>query len=59
MFLNIHPKGIIWVPNSSTLPWSLDRKRNDDIAVQYEDVHEQANNKLKIILGLVTTEQCA
>ena len=39
MIQKIHPRGVIWVPNSSPQAGHLSEK-NDDLAVQYEDVHE-------------------
>ena len=38
MVQKIHPQGVIWVP-SSTLRLVTCQKKNDDLAVQYEDVH--------------------
>ena len=36
MIQKIHPRGVIWVPNSSPQAGHLSEK-NDDLAVQYEN----------------------
>ena len=38
MVQKMNPRGVIWVPKYSAQEWSLVRK-NDVLAVQYEDVH--------------------
>ena len=38
MVQKIHPQGVIWVPSNSPQAGHLSEK-NDDLAVQYEDVH--------------------
>ena len=35
----IHPGGVIWIPSNRPRAGNLSEK-NDDLAVQYEDVHE-------------------
>ena len=39
MVQKIHPQGVIWVPSSPPHAGHLSEK-NDDLAVQYEDVHD-------------------
>ena len=39
MVQKIHPRGVIWVPSIPPQAGHLSEKRNDDLAVQYEDVH--------------------
>ena len=39
MVQKIRPRGVIWVP-SIPLMLSICQKNNDNIAVQYEDVHD-------------------
>ena len=39
MVQKIHPRGVIWVPSISPHAGHLSEK-NDNLAVQYEDVHE-------------------
>ena len=39
MVQKIHPQGVIWVPSISPHAGRLSEK-NDDLAVQYEDVRE-------------------
>ena len=41
MVQKIHPWGVIWVPSIHPHAGHLSEK-NDDLAVQYEDVHELA-----------------
>ena len=38
MVQKIHPRGVIWVPSNRPQAGHLSEK-NDDLAVQYEDVH--------------------
>ena len=38
MVQKIRPRGVIWVPSSPLMPGHLSDK-NDNLAVQYEDVH--------------------
>ena len=39
MVQKIHPKGVIWVPSIPPQVGHLSEK-NDDLAIQYEDVHD-------------------
>ena len=39
MVQKIHPWGVIWVPSIPPHAIHLSKKQNDDIDVQYEDVH--------------------
>ena len=41
MVQKIHPQDVIWVPSSQPQAGHLSEK-NDDLTVQYEDVHELA-----------------
>ena len=50
MVQKIHPRGVIWVPSSRPHAGHLSEK-NDNLAVQYEDVYELAN----IVLSLINT----
>ena len=40
MVQKIHPRGVIWVQSKQASSWSLVRKENDNLAVQYKDVHD-------------------
>jgi hypothetical protein len=42
MVQKIHSWDVIWVPSNRPQAGYLSEK-NDNLAVQYEDVHEQAN----------------
>ena len=44
MVQKIHPRGVIWVPSIHPHAGHLSEK-NDDLAVQYEDVHEYTHRK--------------
>ena len=50
MVQKVHPWGVIWVPIIHPQAGHLSEK-NDNLAVQYEDVHELAN----IVLSLINT----
>ena len=39
MVQKIYPRGVIWVPSSSLMLVTCQEK-NDNLAVQYEDVHD-------------------
>ena len=39
MVQKIHPRGVIWIPSISPTLVAC-QKKNDDLAVQYEDVRE-------------------
>ena len=43
MIQKIQPQALIWVLNSSPQAGHLSEK-NDDLAVQYEDVHDLVNS---------------
>ena len=43
MVQNIHPRGVIWVPSIQPQTGHLPEK-NDDLAVQYEDVRDLDNS---------------
>jgi hypothetical protein len=38
MAQKIHPRGVIWITSISPHAGCLSEKKNDDLAVQYEDV---------------------
>ena len=42
MVQKIHPRGVIWVP--SNRPQAGHLSENDDLSVQYEDVHDLDDN---------------
>ena len=40
MVQKIHPRGVIWVPSIHPQAGHLSEEKNDNLAVQYEDVHD-------------------
>ena len=52
MIQKIHPQGVIWV-RSFPLRLVICQEKNDDLAVQYEDVHVYSFNQnlLKYLQG--------
>ena len=51
MVQKIHPQGVIWVPSIQPRAGHLSEK-NDNLAVQYEDVHAQSYDHIKIVSSL-------
>ena len=46
MVQKIHPRGVIWVPSIHPQAGHLSEK-NDNLAVQYEDVHDYAKDLIR------------